>query len=119
MLGGLAGGVAAAGPLLAGAGTASAAVGAPAAPSVTWASTVAEIERIIRAKGTVSNGVLNIEIDRTDVPNVRKEGVPIKPGNSARYVRSTARSRAARTCRGEATAHAAGTCAATMSGLKL
>jgi hypothetical protein len=37
------------------------------------------IESIIRAKGTVSNGVLNIEIDRDDIPNVRKNGVPIKP----------------------------------------
>jgi hypothetical protein len=40
---------------------------------------VADIEAIIRAKGTVSNGVLNIEIDRNDLPHVRKEGVPIKP----------------------------------------
>jgi hypothetical protein len=40
---------------------------------------VAEIEGIIRAKGTVSNGVLDIGIVRTDLPNVRKNGVPIKP----------------------------------------
>jgi hypothetical protein len=40
---------------------------------------VKEIERIIRAQGTFSNGVLNIEIDRTDLPHVVKEGHVIKP----------------------------------------
>lgn len=29
--------------------------------------------------GTVSNGVLNIEIDRDDISNVTKYGVPVKP----------------------------------------
>lgn len=84
-LGGLAGTVAAAGPLLGLApdAPAAAATGAagntetPAAPA--WKGAVAEIERIIRAKGTVSDGVLNIEIDRDDIPHVRKDGVPIKP----------------------------------------
>jgi hypothetical protein len=76
-LGGLAGGLVTAGPLLA--STAAAAPRTAPAPSPAWAGTVAEIERIIRAKGTVSNGVLNIEIDREDLPHVHKEGVPIKP----------------------------------------
>ncbi len=38
-----------------------------------------EIERIVRAQGTFSNGVLNIEIDRDDLPHVTKEGHVIKP----------------------------------------
>ena len=40
---------------------------------------VSEIERVIRAQGTVSNGVLNIQIDRDDIPDVTKNGVPVKP----------------------------------------
>ena len=79
--GGLAGGLAASAPLLA--VVSSAATRTPArasAPADTAGSLpVAEIEKIIRAQGTVSNGVLNIEIDRDDVPNVKKHGVPVKP----------------------------------------
>lgn len=41
---------------------------------------VSEIQRIVRAQGTVSNGVLNIQIDRDDIPDVTKDGVPVKPG---------------------------------------
>jgi uncharacterized protein DUF1259 len=66
-------GMATPGPLLA--GTAAPRIG----PGAAWPGTVAEIERIVRAKGTVSNGVLNIEIDREDLPHVRKAGVPVKP----------------------------------------
>ena len=40
---------------------------------------VNEIESIIQAKGTVDNGVLNIEVDREDIPNVTLHGVPILP----------------------------------------
>jgi hypothetical protein len=41
---------------------------------------VKAIEAIIGAQGTVSDGVLNIEIDRDDVKNVRNSaGYPIKP----------------------------------------
>jgi hypothetical protein len=40
---------------------------------------VAEIERIIQVKGTVRNGVLDIGTTRTDISNVTKNGVPIKP----------------------------------------
>lgn len=74
-LGGAVGGLMAAGPLLG-------AVGAAAAEAATGSSghlPVMLIEDIIRAKGMVSNGVLNIEIDRDDIPDVRKDGVPIKP----------------------------------------
>ncbi len=81
-LGGLTGGLVAAAPLLTAASSASAATLA-GADSIAGSSgarlPVTEIESIIRAKGTVSNGVLNIEIDRDDIPNVHKDGVPIKP----------------------------------------
>jgi len=41
---------------------------------------VKDIEAIIGAQGMLSNGVLNIEIDREDVQNVRNSaGYPIKP----------------------------------------
>jgi hypothetical protein len=41
---------------------------------------VADIEKIIGAQGTVSNGVLSIGIDRTDLKNVHNSsGFPIKP----------------------------------------
>jgi hypothetical protein len=40
---------------------------------------VEDIQAIIQAQGTVSNGVLSIEIDRDDLPNVKKGSVPIKP----------------------------------------
>jgi hypothetical protein len=55
--------------------------GRPSPSSADWAIPVARIEDIINAKGTVSNGVLNIEIDRDDIPDVVKRpfGVPIKP----------------------------------------
>lgn len=77
--GGIAGGLAASAPLLAGvssAATRSQAAGNGAAGALP----VAEIEKIIRAQGTMSNGVLNIEIDRDDLPGVTKHGVPVKPG---------------------------------------
>jgi Domain of Unknown Function (DUF1259) len=82
-LGGMAGATSLAlgGTLLGGAGGAAAAplAGAQAAASTPGHLPVKEIESIIRAQGTVSNGVLNIEIDRDDIPHVHKEGVPIKP----------------------------------------
>lgn len=74
-LGGAVGGLVATGSLF---GTVDSAA-ADAATAASGQLPVAEIERIVGAKGTVSNGVLNIEIDRDDIPNVRKEGVPIKP----------------------------------------
>lgn len=40
---------------------------------------VHEIESIVRAEGTFEHGVLLIDIDREDLPNVTKRGVPIKP----------------------------------------
>ncbi len=41
---------------------------------------VRDLERIIGVQGTVSNGVLNIEVDRDDVSDVKNSfGVPIKP----------------------------------------
>lgn len=73
-----AGGAAAVTPLLT--GPASSAVHAPAGSATrSGPLPVGEIEKIIRAQGTVSNGVLNIEIDREDLPDVRKNGVPVKP----------------------------------------
>jgi hypothetical protein len=75
-LGGVAGTMAAAGPLL-GRGTSATAATSPVTPS--WHHKVSQIESIIRAKGTVSSGVLNIEIDREDIPHVHKDGVPVKP----------------------------------------
>jgi hypothetical protein len=42
-------------------------------------TTIDDIQNIIQAQGMVSNGVLSIEIDREDLPNVTKHGVPIKP----------------------------------------
>jgi hypothetical protein len=78
-LGGAAGGLLAAGPLLA-AGSAEAASKAHgAAVSPAAGLPVKLIERIVGAQGTVSSGVLQIEIDRDDIPGVHKEGVPIKP----------------------------------------
>jgi Domain of Unknown Function (DUF1259) len=79
-LGGAAvGGLVAAGPLLAVTASADAATGDSGSAAAAARLPVAEIEAIIRAKGTFANGVLNIEIDRDDIPNVKKEGVPIKP----------------------------------------
>lgn len=49
------------------------------APARADALPVGDIQAIIRAQGTVSNGVLNIQIDRDDLPNVTKNGVPVKP----------------------------------------
>ncbi len=40
---------------------------------------IMDIQEIIQAQGKVSDGVLSIEIDRDDLPNVRKGNVPIKP----------------------------------------
>jgi len=39
---------------------------------------IQEIERIVQAQGMVSNGVLNIEVDRSDIPLINIRGVPIK-----------------------------------------
>lgn len=80
-LGGLAGGLAVAGAPLLGSSSASAAASTASATATSSAAglPVVEIERIIRAKGTVSNGVLDIQIDRNDLPHVMKQGVPIKP----------------------------------------
>lgn len=77
-LGGLAGGLAAVSPLLGTPGASAATLARPGG-AADRELPVAEIERIIRAKGTYSNGVLNIQIDRNDIPHVHKEGVPIKP----------------------------------------
>jgi hypothetical protein len=81
--GGIAGGLAAGAPLLVGA-TAGTSRAATRTARETWAPAgtlpTAEIEKIMRAQGTVSNGVLNIEIDRDDIANVTKDGVPVKPG---------------------------------------
>ena len=38
-----------------------------------------QIEEIIQAQGSASNGVFSIEIDRNDIPNVTLHGVPILP----------------------------------------
>jgi hypothetical protein len=40
---------------------------------------VAEIEKILQADGTVTNGVLGVGIDRTDIGPVTLRGVPIEP----------------------------------------
>ena len=85
--GGLAGGLVAGAPVLAGvsgcatrtATQAGGDLGRDAAATSPASLPVAEIERIIGVKGTVSSGVLDIGIVRTDLPNVRKNGVPIKP----------------------------------------
>lgn len=85
--GGLTGGLMAGAPLLAGvsgcaARTATQAGGdleRDAAATSSASLPVAEIERIIRVKGAVSNGVLDIGTTRTDISNVTKNGVPIKP----------------------------------------
>lgn len=77
----MAGHRAASNPLLA--GVSSRATRAPArlATRATAAGSlpVNEIEQIIRAKGTVDHGVLNIRIDRDDIPHVTKDGEPVKP----------------------------------------
>ncbi len=83
-LGGAAmGGLMTAGPLAAAAAAPAQAASRAGAAAATGSSAgglpVTLIESIIRAKGTVSDGVLNIEIDRDDIPNVRKHGVPVKP----------------------------------------
>ncbi len=44
-----------------------------------WQSTINDIQEIIQAQGMVANGVLMIEIDRNDLPNVKRGNVPIKP----------------------------------------
>src|ERR1700716_3272261 len=41
--------------------------------------TIEGIQSMIQAQGTVSNGVLSIEIDRDDLSNVKKGNVHIKP----------------------------------------
>lgn len=79
--GGIAGGLVAGAPLLGGvSGAASGTVGIPGGGAPAGTLPVAEIEGIIRAQGSVSDGVLNIEIDRDDLPDVKKYGVPVKPG---------------------------------------
>lgn len=75
-----AGGAAALTPLLANPASAAARARARLTiPARAGALPAAEIQAIIRAQGTVSNGVLNIQIDRDDLPNVTKNGVPVKP----------------------------------------
>lgn len=79
--GGIAGGLLAGAPLLA--GVSDAATRTAATPDQRGAAAslpAAEIESIIRAEGTVADGVLNIEIDRDDISSVTKGGVPVKPG---------------------------------------
>jgi hypothetical protein len=89
--GGLIGGVTAGGGLLGGglpggglrsaAGNAvTRASGRAAASSGVGPLPVTEIEQIINVQGTVSNGVLDLGISRTDIPEVTKHGVPVKPG---------------------------------------
>lgn len=42
---------------------------------------IADIERITRVKGTVSNNVLDLTVERTDLPHVvTTTGIPVKPG---------------------------------------
>lgn len=77
-LSGVAGGLAVAGSAL-GRQVPAAATTGPSAAGGGAGLPVALIERIVRAKGSVSDGVLNIGIERDDLPYVRKEGVPIKP----------------------------------------
>ena len=74
-LGGAVGGLAAAAPLL---GTVSSST-AEAATSSSAGLPVKLIEQIIEVQGMVTDGVLQIEIDRDDISDVHKEGVPIKP----------------------------------------
>jgi Domain of Unknown Function (DUF1259) len=84
--GGLIGGVTAGGGLLGGVLRSGAGNAAELAPDRTAASSglgplpVTEIEQIINAQGTFTNGVLDIAIARTDIPDVTKNGVPVKPG---------------------------------------
>jgi hypothetical protein len=81
--GGITAGLAATTPLLAGTAAAAgtAALDYPAAlDSRAESLPVEEIESIIKVQGTVSNGVLGLQIDRDDIPNVTKHGVPVKPG---------------------------------------
>lgn len=40
---------------------------------------VSQIQSILQAQGTVMNGVLSIEFDRTDLPDVTQHGIPFKP----------------------------------------
>jgi hypothetical protein len=78
--GGVAGGLVAGAPLLAGVSSAATRTAGTAGHGAAAGSLpVAEIQRIVRAQGTVSNGVLNIEIDRDDIADVTKGGVPVKP----------------------------------------
>ena len=74
-LGGAVGGLAAAAPLL---GTVSSSA-AEAATSSSAGLPVKLIEQIIEVQGMVTDGVLQIEIDRDDIPDVHKKGVRIKP----------------------------------------
>ena len=71
-----AGGLAATAPLLTGT---AAAAGTATLDHPGESLPVSEIESIIKVQGTVSNGVLNLEVDRDDIPNVTKNGVPVKP----------------------------------------
>lgn len=47
--------------------------------SSNWDEITAQIEDIIKAQGSSSDGVFSIEIDRDDLPNVKRGSVPIKP----------------------------------------
>jgi uncharacterized protein DUF1259 len=74
------GSAAAGGVVLAGVAAGHASSAAASAGEVRNWLPVAAIEKIIGAQGTVSDGVLSIEIDRDDISNVRNSfGVPIKP----------------------------------------
>jgi uncharacterized protein DUF1259 len=58
--------------------------GAPTSPATSKSSEatplpVKTMESILQAKGSVSNEVLSVGIDRSDIPNVQVHGVPIKP----------------------------------------
>ena len=50
-----------------------------ARPAATGGLPEKAMEAILEAQGTVTNGVLSVSIDRTDIANVTLRGVPIKP----------------------------------------
>ena len=51
----------------------------PAASASGGRLPVAQIEKILQADGSVTNGVLGVGIDRTDIGPVTLRGVPIEP----------------------------------------
>lgn len=76
--GGITGGLAATTSLLAGTAVAAGTAGMATLDSLAE-SPVSEIETIIKVQGSMSNEVLNLQINRDDIPNVTKDGIPIKP----------------------------------------